>query len=150
MSTDENDIVLDPFNGTGTTALAAKRLGRNFIGFDLSKEYVDITNSKLELEKPNSKIGDRFVSFYLDEVITLRDEDWEYLKDYFYIPNNPVEIDTISIKLKNKIHISTPLKNGKSELYSNQIIDNLDSFKNQYKAEHKILTLFDKNNECKI
>ena len=39
MSTDENDIVLDPFNGTGTTAIAAKRLGRQFIGFDLTVHY---------------------------------------------------------------------------------------------------------------
>ncbi|NLO19615.1 MAG: site-specific DNA-methyltransferase [Ignavibacteria bacterium] len=102
LSTDENDIVLDPFSGTGTTALAAKRLGRSFIGFDLSQEYIDITNSKLSMELTNSKIGEKWVSFYLDEVVTLRNDDWDYLTDFFFIPNNPSDIDTIQIALKSK------------------------------------------------
>lgn len=37
----ENDIVLDPFNGVGTTSLVAKRLNRNYLGIDISKEYTD-------------------------------------------------------------------------------------------------------------
>lgn len=101
MSSNEGDIILDPFNGTGTTALAAKRLGRQYIGFDLDKEYVKITQQKLEYEQPISKIGDRWVSFYLDEVVTLRNNYWTYLKDFYYIPNNPEEIDTTPIVLHN-------------------------------------------------
>lgn len=110
MSSDENDIILDPFNGTGTTALAAKRLGRQYIGFDIDKEYVEITEKKLEYEKPVSKIGDRWVSFYLEEVVTLRKIDWDYLKDFYIIPNQPEEIDTKPIALKTKLSIQTPLK----------------------------------------
>lgn len=119
LSTDENDIVLDPFNGTGTTALAAKRLGRNFIGFDLSQEYIDITNSKLSKESSNSKIGEKWVSFYLNEVVTLRNDDWDYLSDFFFIPKNPVDIDTIQILLKSKIKHISKKKNGNS-LISNE------------------------------
>lgn len=37
------DVVLDPFSGSGTTALAAHRLGRDFVGFDRSPEYVKLT-----------------------------------------------------------------------------------------------------------
>src|SRR3989304_7512791 len=92
MSTDEGDIVLDPFNGTGTTAIAAKRLGRQFIGFDLDEQYVKITQQKIEQVEPISKIGDRYVSFYLGAVVTLRNDDWDYLKDFYYIPNIAEEI----------------------------------------------------------
>ncbi len=42
-STKENDLVLDPFNGSGTTGIAAKILKRNYIGIDNNKEYLDIT-----------------------------------------------------------------------------------------------------------
>ncbi len=111
MSTDEHDIVLDPFNGTGTTALAAKRLGRQYIGFELESEYVAITQSKLEQEEANSKLGDCWVSFYLDKVVTMRDCDWEKLKVYFHIPKKPEEIDYTPIVLKSNVGISSPLKN---------------------------------------
>ena len=107
MSSDEGDIILDPFSGTGTTALAAKRLGRQYIGFELDEGYVRIAQYKLEQETLVSRIGDKWVSFYLDEVITLRDKDWDYLKDFYYIPNNPEEIDTTPIILKHKISTCT-------------------------------------------
>jgi site-specific DNA-methyltransferase (adenine-specific) len=127
MSTNESDIILDPFIGTGTTAIAAKRLGRQFIGFDLSAEYIEITRQKLEQEKAISKLGEKWVSFYLDEVITLRDIDWEYLKDFFYLPTKPEETDTTPITLKSKTNVTTPLKNDASRLVSNSqgIFDNL-------------------------
>jgi site-specific DNA-methyltransferase (adenine-specific) len=41
------DLVLDPFLGSGTTALAAIQLGRNYAGIDLSPEYVDISRSRV-------------------------------------------------------------------------------------------------------
>jgi len=45
----EGGIVLDPFLGSGSTAVAAKRLGRNYIGFDVSREYCDIAEQRLRL-----------------------------------------------------------------------------------------------------
>lgn len=102
MSTDENDIVLDPFCGTGTTVIAAKHLGRNFIGFELDENYVNITKRKLSKIKPNSKLGNVWVSFYLNQVITIRHKDWEELKEFFVFPSKPEEIDFIPIKLKSK------------------------------------------------
>jgi modification methylase len=40
-------IILDPFSGSGTTALAAKQLGRNYIGIDISPEYCAMAESRL-------------------------------------------------------------------------------------------------------
>ena len=40
-------IVLDPFMGSGTTAIVAKKLGRKFIGFELNKNYIKIINRRL-------------------------------------------------------------------------------------------------------
>jgi len=44
----EGDIVLDPFMGSGTTAVACKRLKRNYIGFEISQNYVDIASNRLD------------------------------------------------------------------------------------------------------
>ena len=43
-------IVLDPFMGSGTTAVAAKRLGRDFIGFEISPEYCQNAENRLREE----------------------------------------------------------------------------------------------------
>lgn len=51
MTTDEGDIVLDPFVGTGTTVVAAKRLGRKYIGIELDPDYIKITEKKFEVDK---------------------------------------------------------------------------------------------------
>ncbi|MEK6657311.1 MAG: DNA methyltransferase, partial [Nitrospirota bacterium] len=41
-------IVLDPFAGSGTTLVAAKNLGRKFIGIDINKEYIEIANRRIK------------------------------------------------------------------------------------------------------
>lgn len=46
----EGDVVLDPFAGSGTTCLAAMRNGRRFIGMEVNDEYVDICNRRINQE----------------------------------------------------------------------------------------------------
>jgi site-specific DNA-methyltransferase (adenine-specific) len=101
MSTDEEDIVLDPFIGTGTTAIAAKKLGRKFIGIDIDTNYVEITNKKLEEAEP-TVINGCYVSNFLGHVITVRDKDWEKIKDAFVIPTDPLELEKREIYLLHK------------------------------------------------
>ncbi|MCB5272132.1 MAG: site-specific DNA-methyltransferase [Candidatus Cloacimonetes bacterium] len=101
MTTDEGDTVLDPFSGTGTTAISAKRLGRNYIGFELDSKYVDISKEKLSNTLPDFKIGNSCVSFYLNDVITIRDKDWIEIKEYFDIPSPIRAIDQKKISLKH-------------------------------------------------
>jgi len=49
-------VILDPFMGSGTTAISAKKLERNFIGFDISREYCELTKLRLKTEiKPAQK-----------------------------------------------------------------------------------------------
>ena len=42
-----NDLVVDPFVGSGTTCLAAKKTGRHWIGYDLDPKWVDLANANL-------------------------------------------------------------------------------------------------------
>lgn len=115
MTTDENDIVLDPFMGTGTTAVAAKHLGRNYIGFEIDPKYVKIAKEKTEKTHNNSQIGNNWISFYLNEPRTIRNKDWNDLEKYFNIPKDLKEIDQKKIELKSKI----------------EYVDNKDDYKQQ-------------------
>lgn len=47
-SSDVNDIVLDPFMGTGSTCIAAYDTGRGFVGIELDKQYFDIAQKRIE------------------------------------------------------------------------------------------------------
>ena len=47
-STDEGDLILDPFNGSGTTGIVANRLKRRYIGIDKKQEYLDLTIRRKE------------------------------------------------------------------------------------------------------
>jgi site-specific DNA-methyltransferase (adenine-specific) len=100
MSSDEGDVVLDPFSGTGTTALAAKRLNRQYIGIELSEEYVEASQNKLAKENCLSKVNNLFVSCYLNDICTLRDKEWNQLEGIYQIPEMKKELDNTRIKLK--------------------------------------------------
>ena len=52
----EGDLVLDPFGGSGTTLAVAKKLGRRFLGFELSKEYSERIQQRLQRSRPGDPL----------------------------------------------------------------------------------------------
>lgn len=50
-STREGEVILDPFCGSGTTGVVAKRLGREFVGIELQEEYLEITKKRMEKDE---------------------------------------------------------------------------------------------------
>ena len=107
--------------GTGTTTVEAKRLGRNYIGFELDKNYAEAARNKLEMTQVVPQMNDCWVSFYLDDVITLRDKDWEKIKKFYGIPQNPRDIDHTPIIPKYRVNIlktAKSIENETSSLFS--------------------------------
>jgi DNA modification methylase len=47
----ENGIVIDPYMGSGSTAIASQNLNRNFIGFELNSDYCDLANHRIKNNK---------------------------------------------------------------------------------------------------
>lgn len=47
LTTDENDLIFDPFMGSGTTACAAKVLNRHYLGFELFSDYIEIATGRI-------------------------------------------------------------------------------------------------------
>lgn len=55
VASNDDDVVLDPFVGSGTTARAALDLNRNYIGYETEKEYCEIAKKRLSLPKERKK-----------------------------------------------------------------------------------------------
>ena len=74
MTTDERDIIFDPFTGSGSAAVATKQLGRRYIGSDIDKQYCQAA-SKAMLGAKEVTMGEAYVSIYLKRVFSVRDID---------------------------------------------------------------------------
>jgi len=55
--TDENDLVLDPFLGSGTTAVACIKTNRKFIGIEIDKHYYEIAQKRIDAELSQLKLN---------------------------------------------------------------------------------------------
>lgn len=58
LFTDPNELVLDPFAGSGTTGVACLRLGRRFIGIEREAKYVEIARERLRAEENGQSLRD--------------------------------------------------------------------------------------------
>lgn len=55
LTTNEGDLIVDPFSGSGTTAIACINTNRRFIGFELSEEYTNMANKRIEEHLESTK-----------------------------------------------------------------------------------------------
>lgn len=60
LYTSENDIILDPFIGSGTAAIAALISNRRFVGYDVNKEYIKIADKRIN-EFQNKKTQKKII-----------------------------------------------------------------------------------------
>ena len=52
----EGNVILDPFMGSGTTAIAALSANRHFVGYELEKEYVELANQRINSFKKQTRL----------------------------------------------------------------------------------------------
>lgn len=120
MSTDENDIVFDPFAGTGTSLVAAHRLGRRYIGIELDEKYVDIARENIVVYyDEEANVDGSWVSWHLGQMVTIRDVDWDNLRKHFIVPTPAKEIDTTPIRFEWNGGISADDENAEPETATN-------------------------------
>ena len=74
VSSTDAEIVLDPFSGSGTTAVVAKGLKRHFIGIDISPEYCHLAESRIDKNKIKSEY-----QFVKRNLFTVEETKNEYL-----------------------------------------------------------------------
>ena len=74
MATDESDVIFDPFCGGGSAAVAAKQMGRKYIGAEMDAGYCKSANIKFKSAK-ESKINGAFASAHLNKIVSIRDAD---------------------------------------------------------------------------
>ena len=86
--TNEGDSIFDPMVGTGSTVLAAARIGRNGYGIDLSQEFVSIAKERLRKEFP----------------VTLFEKDMQSRPKYEIIRGDATKLDELNIFRDMKFH----------------------------------------------
>lgn len=84
------DIVLDPFLGSGTTSVVAKKLGRNYVGIEIDPAHCAIAEKRLELVDSNSAIQG-----YFDGVFWERNSNPNPNKDNRKTANTTQSVDEL-------------------------------------------------------
>ena len=115
-SSDHNDVVLDPFSGSGTTLRVCQQLNRNGIGIEIHQEYVDLTHDRLSKEFNGfDSIDPRMERVPFD----LRDSEIreEYLNNHenWFLKNHPDSVEKFRKEVK-KLYEVSKIKSKNKEL----------------------------------
>lgn len=109
----EGDIVLDPFVGTGSTCVVAKKMNRRFIGIDISAKYIDHARSRLSRVRSNSFVN-ILVGKTSHESKKDLDENWDFIQKK---RNKKIDEDLLEkhIKKNREIKFGRDLKKKKQQ-----------------------------------
>jgi modification methylase len=78
-----NDIVIDPYCGSGTTLVAAKKLGLQYIGIDISENYINSAKERLEnYESENEKMNNEIAKHVVSKTFKQRKREKNYANKY--------------------------------------------------------------------
>lgn len=116
-SSDENDVVLDPFSGSGTTLRVCQQLNRNGIGIEIHKEYIDLTYDRLSKEFNGfDSIDPRMERVPFD----LRDpkirEEYLINHENWFLKNHPDSVENLRKEVK-KLYETSKLKLKQKEFF---------------------------------
>lgn len=76
---ENNGVVLDPYCGSGTTLVAAKLLNKNYIGIDISEEYIEFAKSRLKnSHKEQAKLNEELAKHKIEKTFKERKENSEF------------------------------------------------------------------------
>lgn len=119
LFTHEGELVIDPFVGIGTTMVAARDIGRNAVGFDLSKKYVDFSNERLAQLEFAYGDGTKQIAI-CDDAINIPK----------YLNENTVSLSVTSPPYANMLNHKRLNKSMRSDLRNNKHFNKVQQYSN--------------------
>lgn len=144
--TDEGDVVLDPFGGSGTTAITASRLNRNFEYIEINPDYCDMAKRWLDVETNYDQICHDNVQKFCDDVLPKCRWDllpFSFLYDLYkkWMPGNvtyyiPATKNQFLNSLNDVLAGSSEWSCELHKLYSSELIDQPEPMIMSYDLKH--------------
>jgi hypothetical protein len=118
LFTHRGELVLDPFMGIGSTLLAAKDLFRNAVGFDLNKEYIDYSKTRMSQLQLN-------LGYEKTDQLTICDDS---LNIPDYLDDNTVSLSVTSPAYANMLNHKRLNKSLRSDLRKNEHFEKIQQY----------------------